>query len=111
MNALLTLLLLCLAGSAFAVNNPSQDEADTAAATAPSYYRWVDASGKVHFSDKPPVSQQAEATREALTPAPELGTGKNVTQIYQKASRILSEPADNDSYENEVSIEEHEGEE
>jgi hypothetical protein len=40
------------------------------AATAQEVYRWVDESGVVHFSDKPPVSASTEVSTVAIQSAP-----------------------------------------
>lgn len=65
---------------------------EEAAPEPPSYYHWVDAKGHTHFSDKPPASDKHKAKKEALTPAPETGSGENLTHVYERASRIMAPP-------------------
>lgn len=71
----------------------NQTEAQEDAPEPPHYYRWVDAKGQTHFSDKPPEEQHKKVEKEALTPAPKLGNGSNLTRIYQRANAIMTPPA------------------
>ena len=59
----------------------------------PHYYRWTDAKGQTHFSDRPPEETHRRAEKEALTPAPKTGSGSNLTRIYQRANDIMEPPA------------------
>lgn len=48
--------------------------------SAPAYadmYKWVDASGVVHYSDQPPASQGAEALKIVMRPASGPAPGSN----------------------------------
>ena len=90
------LLLLTLAWLPAAAEEPATDmnqtENQEEVPEAPHYYHWVDAKGQTHFSDKPPEETHRKAEKEALTPAPKIGSDSNLTNIYRRANSIMETP-------------------
>lgn len=79
------------------VNHPQHgatatDDKPADAPEPPHYFRWVDAKGRTHFSDRPPEEKTHKVKKEALTPAPETGGGDNLKRVYQRASSIMAPP-------------------
>lgn len=72
---------------------------------APHYYRWIDDKGRLNFSDLPPQDKNIKVLKEPLLTVPEIGSGTNLTNTYNRASDIMGQTSGEGRY-NEAGEEE-----
>lgn len=71
---------------------PAPADDDEYVPEAPHYYRWVDAKGRLNFSDIPPEGKNIKVLKAPLDDVPDIGTGDNLTHAYQQATDIMQQP-------------------